>query len=157
MRRYWGSLNFLKPEWRDDPDNAPDFVVDSYKHGPSDFRVAFELLALADQLDLGQRLQRLLNTTYDRDTAVLEPGELDEVIAILGMVPEIARKSLVDENDRVPAGRIEQLKEHSTVIDFGSEVGHQPEDGVAEALSRVFGVRKALEDARTRGLDVSLN
>lgn len=157
MRRYWGSLNFLKREWRDDAENARDFVVGSYKHGPSDFRVAFELLALSDRLDIAERLQGILNSAYEREIAVLERNELDDLIDILGKVPDIVRKTLVDENYLVPAARIPKLKEHSTVLDFSTDLGHLPEDGVSEGVSRVYGLMEALEDARTRQLDVALN
>ncbi|MEP6861638.1 MAG: hypothetical protein ABJE66_13510 [Deltaproteobacteria bacterium] len=154
----WGSLNFVKPEWRDDDaDNVGDYVVDNYRHGPSDLRVAFELLALSGKVDMAQRLEGLMSTTYQRDVAILEHNELDEMIGILGEVPVIARKTLVDENDRVPTDKVEQLKSRSSELNFGNAGGHIPEDGVVEGILRVHSVRKALEAARARGLDVALN
>lgn len=156
-RRYWGSLNFLKPEWREDKENAAEFVVDSYRDGPSDLRVAYELLALAGCLDVARRLNELLERAYARDKAILDDNETNEVIDILGNIEEPVRKSLLDENDRVPLATIGDLRTRSTIIDFGDAVGHHPEDGVAEGLSRVFGVRDAIVNARDRGLNVSLN
>jgi hypothetical protein len=157
MRRYWGNLNFMTPAWRADVGNAGDFVVDSYRHGPSDLRVAYELLVLAGHVELAERLDEVLEQAYKRETAVLDDAETNELIGILGKVEELVQGRLIDANSRVPPDKIDELKRRSTVLDFGDEGGHQPEDGVAEGLSRVYAVRDALVSARDRGLNTALN
>ena len=156
-RRYWGTLNFLKPEWREDVENLGQFVVDNYRDGPSDLRVAGELLVLAGSSDSASRLNDLLSAVYARDQSVLNNNELDQVIDILGSVEAAVSTTLLDAEDHVPLAKIDALRAQSTLIDFSTDVGHFPEDGVAEALSRVLGVRDALVKARDGGLNVSLN
>jgi len=157
VRRYWGNLNFLEPAWRADPENAPEFVVDSYKNGPSDLRVAYELLVLGGHVALAERLDNMLEKTYERSRAVLDDAETDEVIEILGKVESMVQGSLIDENSRVLPEKIDELRQRTTVLNFSDAGGHFPEDGVAEGLSRVYAVRDALVSARDRGLNVALN
>lgn len=156
MTLRWGKLYFLNAGWWADVDHVNDYVVGDYKHGPSDLRVAFELLALSNHADAALRLDEVTGKAYERDNSILERAELDEVISILAELPEFVRAALVDEHDRVPLDRIDALKANYSHLDFGAEAGHLPEDGIAEGLSRVLGVRQALERARAEGLDVAL-
>lgn len=150
MKTRWGSFHFLRRGELDDG-------VDSYKHGPSDLRVAYELLALAGKPDLALRLEEIQGTAYERDRAVLEASELDEIIEILSKVSESVQATLVDDRGLVLPSQLDELRRRSTVLELGSDHGHIPEEGVSEGLSRVYGVLDALMHARARGLSVALN
>jgi hypothetical protein len=152
--RHWGTLHLVPPGWDPDAEDADDRIVHVFEHGPSHLQVASELWALCDA-GRAAEIVELMARAYRRDPHVIEQPEIMSLLRLLDGLEEcLVGSSFVDEQGRVPADRIPELKRRTSLLEIDDVEGVISEYAVAAGLSRVAVARSILQTARDEQLDV---
>lgn len=156
-RRYWGTLYLVRPEWHGDTEHPERWVVEPYRNGPSHVQVAIELWRLTGRNDRAEAIEALLEQAHERERPFWNDSEVAKLLENIDGLDSELQKSVVGPDWLVPQDRLAALRDQTTLIDLDEARGSDACAGVAEAMSRVTGLREFLRGSVSQKLDVALD
>jgi hypothetical protein len=156
-RRQWGTLYLVRPEWHDDTDHPEKWVVEPYRNGPSHIQVAIELWRLAGRDDRAQAIEALLEIAYERDRPFWNDSEATKLLETLDDLDVELEKKVVGSDWLIPQDKLPDLRRQSTLVDLDEERGPDARAGIAEAMSRVTGLREFLRSSVSQKFDIAVD
>jgi hypothetical protein len=156
-RRYWGTYYLVRPDWEGDPEHSDQSVVEAYRNGPSHMQVAIELWRLVHDERRASDIEAVLEAAFDAERPILGESQISQLLANLEGLDSALEKSVVGPDWRVPEERLPELRARTKLVDLDPDRGATATAGVAEAMSRVSGLREFLRSALTQKLNVALD
>jgi hypothetical protein len=151
------SICLTRPEWRGDPENAHEAVVEVLLHGPRYIQVALELWALAGHDDRVKEIEALLEIAHERDLPMLHTEEVEKLNVLLDGLDQALKGRLhLDEAWQIPSERMDEVRSRTQLLHLDDVGGRIGSDGVMEGISEVYELRGFLEQASRRSLNLAL-
>lgn len=156
-RRYWGTYYLVRPDWQGAPEHSDESVVEAYRNGPSHLQVAIELWRLAHDENRAHAIEAILEDAFGADRPILSESQILQLLDNLEGLDSALEKSVVGPDWRVPEERLPELRTRTKLVDLDADRGATATAGVAEAMSRVSGLREFLRSALAQKLNVALD
>jgi len=157
MQRDYGTFYLVPSGWDGQADDAHEHVVDRHRYGPSWIRLAIELARLSGDEPRAARIEEVLERAYERDDAVLDDRDIDDLLAAIDGLEKLVRASLLGADGLIPQERIADLRTRSKLMDLDEQHGGAVAYAGLDAMSRVSALRDYLEDARVRRLHIYID
>lgn len=149
------TLYLIDPSWRGDPRDADLSVVKEWPDSAEKFLVAEELWRLSGHEDVASQLGAIVDRACERDKPVLDTQDIEGVLRLIDGLDAAVRAELVDEDLRVPEGRLAELRARSRWLDLSEARGVDARYGVWEGVGGVWRLRALLSEALSLGLHVA--
>jgi hypothetical protein len=150
-------LYLVRPEWHGETEHPEDWAVEPYRNGPSHIQVAIELWRLAGRDDRAKAIEALLEVAYDRDRPYWNDSEAAKLLENIEGLDSELEKTVVGTDWLVPQDQLSDLRARSTLVDLDEARGPDARAGIAEAMSRVVGLREFLRGAVSQKLDIAVD
>jgi hypothetical protein len=151
------SIYLIRPDWRGDPDDAHEAVVDSLPNGPTYIDVAIELWRLAGNEERAAKVYALTTRAFGRGNKALHTEEIREFHDLLLGLGDALRQTVVDSESMIAPERLPEMRRRTTLVDLGEHRGDLAVYGISEAIGQVCELECFLKKALDRGLYVALD
>ena len=157
MRRQYGSLHLVPVGWDGSADDAGSHVVETYRYGPSDIKLAIELARLCGDEARARQIKEAMDRGLERDETVLDERDIRDLLTAIDGLEGLVRSRLLGSDGLIPLERVADLRACSSYMDLDELRGDTAVDAGMEAISRVGGLRDFLVSAQSRGMHVALD
>lgn len=156
MRRPWGTFYLLPRGIPADAENVDTHVVRTYRHGPSNIRIAEELLRLSGDAERAERLAAVFRRACERSAPLVDSQDIVDLLEILEGLEQRVDRALLDERGHIRADKMDDLRRRSQYLAVDDD-GPQARLAVLNAFANVGDLLVALADARANDLEIALD
>lgn len=152
----WGTFYLVRPRTTWTAGHEDVDVVRTYPNGPSDARIAEELLRLAGHDALAGQIVTALDRGNGRDPAILQLAEIRALLdALVGLEARVGQ-ALLEKGGTIRPDQLAGVRERAVLLDLGED-NPAVRLEVSNALARVASLAVALEDALAGGLEILMD
>ena len=153
----WGTICLVRPDWDGDSEEMDQAVVEAYEPVKSFLDVAPELWRLAGHDERATGIETLVEHVYERERRWMTAPEIEKLLGLLEGLEDALVGEVIDERWMVLPEQLPKLRYRTQSLNLDENRGDRALHAVGEGLYGVMWLQKILQEARDRGLLVSLH